>query len=59
MSSVIGREEKDVKGDTEDNPQLSDQFLLMCQCFFLETKNPNYRTEDQSFFWHVIYSANE
>ena len=31
----------DVKGDTEDNPQLSDPFLLLCQWFFPETKNPN------------------
>ena len=35
------RRKKDVKGDTEGNPQLSDSFLVSCQCFFPETINPN------------------
>ena len=33
-----------------DNPQLFDPYSLLSQCFFPETINPNYRTEDQRVF---------
>ena len=40
----------DVKGDTEDNPQLSDPFLLLCQWFFSRDQKPKLKDKRSKFF---------
>lgn len=45
------KEKKYVKGDTEDNPQLSDPFLLSCQCFFSRDHKPKLKDRRSKVFF--------